>query len=78
VRYLFPCNCKLKNQKNESWLYATKPISPGEEFFWNYGDNDMWKHIDKLKLKNCIEKVDLMLFCDNEAENERVMKLLKQ
>lgn len=25
-----------------AWLYATRPISPGEELFWNYG-NSYWK-----------------------------------
>jgi hypothetical protein len=27
-------------------------------------------------MKDCIEKMDLMLFRDNETENERVMNLL--
>jgi hypothetical protein len=65
----------IASSRTKSWLYATKPISKGEEFFWNYGDNDMWKHIHKLNLKDCIEK--MMLFRDNKAENERVIKLLK-
>ncbi len=37
----------------------------------------MWKHIHKLNLKDCRENMELMLFRDNEAENERVLKLLK-
>jgi hypothetical protein len=32
----------------------------------------------QLNLKDCMEKMDLMLFRDNEVENERIMKLLKQ
>jgi hypothetical protein len=45
--------------------------------FWNYGDNDMWKSIKKLKLKDCKENLNLMLFRDNKTENERVLNLLK-
>jgi hypothetical protein len=68
----------LKNIKGESWLVATKEVPPGVEMFWNYRDHDMWKSIKKLQLKDCIEKVDLMLFRDNEIENERVLNLLKK
>jgi hypothetical protein len=38
----------------------------------------MWKHIHKLNLKDCREKMELMLFRDNKMENERVTKLLNQ
>jgi hypothetical protein len=58
-------------------LIATKEIPAGVEMFWNYGDNDMWKSIKKLKLKDCKEKINFMLFRDNETENERVLNLLK-
>jgi hypothetical protein len=27
----------------------------------------LWKHIHKMKFKDCSEKMDLMLFLDNEA-----------